>query len=133
MTRKIILIVLTLAAFYYCLRFGYIWTAYGHGGQILGIPFALIMLFTSIKYFTSKTKHRQDRIFSFATIYFLTLAAFSITIEIIRNTKEEYFSFLYHEPGGFVNKIFFVWVMLGIIVFLFSLRRINKRQQSSAK
>lgn len=119
MTRKILLIVLTTISFYYCLRFGYIWTAYGHGGQILGIPFAFVMLVPTIIYFANKTKVCKDKTFIFGIVYFLTLAGFSITIEVIRNKMKKYFEFLYYEPGGYVNTIFLGWLTFGVITLLF--------------
>jgi len=125
MTRKILLIISTLIAFYYCFRFGYIWTAYGHGGQLLGVPFALILLITTIIFFVAKTNTAKDKTFSFGIVYFLTLAAFSVTIEIIRATMKNYFEFLYYEPGGYVDKIFIGWIILGAIVLFFMLRQIK--------
>lgn len=132
MTKKILLIVLTIISFYYCLRFGYIWTAYGHGGQILGIPFAFIMLVTTIIYFATKTKVRKDKTFIFGIVYFLTLAGFSITIETIRTTMKKYFEFLYYEPGGYVNKIFLGWLTVGAIVFLLTYFRYKKLHNDKA-
>jgi hypothetical protein len=128
MTRKTTLTITTLIAFYYCLRFGYIWTAYGHGGQILGIPFALGMLIITILFFTSKTHTRKDKIFNLGIVYFLTLAAFSITIETIRATMKNYFEFLYFEPGGYVDKIFLSWLILGTVAFIFILRQLKRKQ-----
>jgi hypothetical protein len=126
MTKKILLIALTIVSFYYCLRFGYIWTAYGHGGQILGIPFAFVMLVTTIIYFANKTKVDKDKTFIFGIVYFLTLAGFSITIEAIRTTMKKYFEFLYYEPGGYVNKIFLGWLTIGVITLLFIFYRYKK-------
>jgi len=100
------------------LRLGYIWTGYGHGGQILGIPFATLMLIVTIRYFANKSANRKQKTFLFGISYFLTLAAFSVTVETIRATKEDYFGFLYHEPGGYVDKIFFGWLILGILIYL---------------
>jgi hypothetical protein len=128
MTRKAFLIVLTLIAFYYCFRFGYIWTAYGHGGQLLGVPFAFIVLITTIIFFIQKTTSGKYKTFSFGIIFFSTLASFSITIEIIRSTMKNYFEFLYYEPGGYVNKIFLGWLIVGVITLLLVLRQQKKRQ-----
>ena len=126
MTKKFLLIILTIISFYYCLRFGYIWTAYGHGGQILGIPFAVIMLISTIVYFVDNTKVTKDKTFAFCIVYFLTLAAFSITIEVIRATMKDYFEFLYYEPGGYVNKIFLGWLIIGVISLVFVFYRSEK-------
>lgn len=126
MTRKIILIILTLISFYYCFRFGYIWTAYGHGGQLLGVPFALIMLIATIIYFAKKSHSSKSKTFIFCVVYFLTLAAFSVTIEIIRATMNNYFAFLYYEPDGYVNKIFLGWLLLGALILITSFKYSNK-------
>ena len=128
MTKKVILIVSTLVAFYYCFRFGYIWTAYGHGGQLSGIPFAFIMLIAAAFFFIAKTKTVKDKAFIFSIIYFLTLAAFSVTIELIRATMKNYFDFLYLEPGGSVDKIFLGWLIAGAIVYFLFLRQIKDKQ-----
>jgi hypothetical protein len=130
MTKRLLLVTATIISIYYCFRFGYIYTAYGHGGQILGIPFALIMLITTIIFFFRKQPHGKEKTFAFGLIYFLTLAAFSITIEVIRATKENYFAFLYHEPGGYVDKIFISWLVLGTLLYLMTMRRYKKHFQS---
>lgn len=126
MTRKVTLIIFTLIAFFYCFRFGYIWSAYGHGGQLLGVPFVLIMLITTLLFFAAKTNVSKSRLFSFGIVYFLTLAAFSITIETIRATVRYYFQFLYYQPGGYVDKIFLGWLVLGAIVLVFMFRKTPK-------
>jgi len=125
MTKKVILIASTLVAFYYCFRFGYIWTAYGHGGQLLGIPFAFIMLIATAIFFIAKTKAVKEKAFIFGIVYFLTLAAFSVTIEFIWATMKNYFDFLYLEPGGCVDKIFLGWLLAGSIVFFLLFRQIK--------
>jgi len=130
MTKKLLLIIATIISFYYCLRFGYIWTAYGHGGQISGIPFALIMLITSVAYFLSKPSYKKEKAFTFGIVYFFTLVAFSVTIEVIRATKENYFGFLYYEPGGYVNKIFLGWLIIGIVIYLFAIKRLKKNYKT---
>ena len=127
MIKNTILILATLISFWYCLRLGYIWTGYGHGGQILGIPFALIMLFVTIAYFFRKQTYRKERAFIFGITFFLTFASFSATIELIRATKENYFGFLYHEPGGFVNQILLAWIVIGAIIYYTLIARFKKR------
>ncbi len=133
MLKKFLLLTVTVISFYYCFRFGYILTAYGHGGQLLGIPFALIMLATTIIFFASKTKLSKNKTFTFGIVYFFSLAAFSITIETIRTTMKDYFEFLYYEPGGYVNKIFLGCLLLGALVFLFITLLINKLYNDKTK
>lgn len=123
MEKKIILILLTGISFFYCFRFGYILTAYGHGGQLAGVPFALVMMtITIILLFTPAERHRYTT-YIIGLVYFLTLAAFSITIEAIRDAMPDYFGFLYYEPGGYVNKILLGWCLIGAIAFIFLFRR----------
>lgn len=119
---------LSLLLFLYCLRFGYIWTAYGHGGQILGIPFAIIMIGLTIGYVAAKNERKKEKMFYVTLFYFLTLASFSITIEIIRNTYTDYFVLLYIEPGGIVDKIFLAFALAGVIATITKFRQINKKE-----
>jgi hypothetical protein len=133
MIKKLILVLASLVSIYYCFRFGYIWTAYGHGGQILGVPFTLLMLIIVIKYLLKKQSVGKEKLFLFAVVYFLTLAAFSVTIEVIRATKENYFAFLYYEPGGYVNKIFLAWLIIGIIACTVGFRQITNRYKLENK
>ena len=127
MARKITLIISTIISFYYCFRFGYIWTAYGHGGQLLGVPFAFIMLIATMIFFVTETQAGKEKIFLFGIVYFLTLAGFSMTIEIIRATMKNYFKFLYYEPGGWVSKIFLGWLIFGSAIFFLFLLLIKKQ------
>ena len=135
MIRALILVVLNIISFYYCFRLGYIWTAYGHGGQILGVPFAIIMLISTVIFMTRKSRDSRHRCFIFCIIYFLTLASFSATIEIVRAKMENYFAFLYYEPGGYVNKIFLGWTLLGggILTWylLYSKKSVEKKSSST--
>lgn len=116
--RKIILTLITIIGVTYCLRFGYIWTAYGHGGQILGIPFAILIFGLTIAFFLSKKMKPKRIIFNLTIVIFMSLAGFSLTIEMIRKTMKNYFEFLYYEPEGWVNEIFLVWIIMGIIVYI---------------
>ncbi|WP_181309081.1 hypothetical protein [Rufibacter sp. XAAS-G3-1] len=118
-----------LLTVFYCLRFGYIWTAYGHGGQIIGIPFALIMIGLAISYSTSKKELRKEKLFYISIFYFLTLGSFSLTVEIIRNTVTDYFELLYLEPNVLVDKILLGFVLTGLVATVFKFRKINKREK----
>ena len=53
------------------------------------------------------------------------MAAFSITIEIIRVEVKNYFEFLYYEPNGYVDKIFLGWLLLGLLSLLVALKHSN--------
>jgi len=123
------LLVMTLLTIFYCLRFGYIWTAYGHGGQITGIPFALIMIGLAIAYSTSKKEERKEKLFYTTLFYFLAVASFSLTVEIIRSTTTDYFELLYVEPNGIVNKIFLGFILAGILATVLKFSQIKKRKK----
>lgn len=126
MFKNLILLIQTVLAFAYCFRFGYILTGYGHGGQLLGIPFAIVMLLILVYFLSQKPGIRKNRAFILGTAYFLALAGFSATIEIIRATNANYFEFLYVEPGGYAGRIFMGWVCVGVISFILIRRKISK-------
>ncbi len=115
--KKTLLILISIIGIWYCLRFGYIWTAYGHGGQVLGIPFAILLIGLTISYFLSKKKNTKRKLFNFSVLYFLSLTGFSLTIELIREKVENYFKFLYYEPEGWVNEILLCWIIIGITTY----------------
>jgi hypothetical protein len=126
--KGLTLSIFTIVSVLYCLHFGYIWTAYGHGGQLLGIPFALIMIGLTIRYVVSKNGRRKKKAFYGALFYFLSLAFFSITVEIIRSSNPNYFELLYAEPEGIVNKIFIAFAAAGIIATVLKFRQINNQE-----
>jgi hypothetical protein len=127
MTKRTFLIILTIFSFLYCFRLGYIWTPYGHGLKFfIGMHFPLVMTIALISFGVSNANSTKKKIFLFAVTYFLTVAAFSLTIEYLIRTKQNYFNFLYYELGGSVDKIFFGWLAIGLI-FLFILLRQSKK------
>jgi hypothetical protein len=132
MLKKAILIILTLLSVLYCFRLGYIWTPYGHGGKFfIGLHFPLVMTITAFAYSKlSQFTSMKEKLFLFGIIYFLTVASFSLTIEYLINTKKDYFHFLYYESGGYVDKIFFVWLGIGF-VFLCTVFYLNKKNAPS--
>ncbi|MDC8003522.1 hypothetical protein POV27_05635 [Aureisphaera galaxeae] len=126
--RKVLLIAITVIAIAYCFRFGYILTAYSHGGQLIGIPFAAVIFFLSLVYFVDTREMVRRRLFNLAFIIFMVLAGFSLTIEFIRKAKENYFEFLYHD-GGWVNKFLLGWIAIGIVIFFVNERMYKKSIQ----
>jgi len=115
MWKNLLFIALTIISFSYCFRFGYIWTAYGHGGQLTGIPFAFVMLGLTIWHGRTKYMIRKNILFVGTTSYFLSLLGFSLTIELIRANMEGYFEFLYLEPTSWVDIILLSWLGLGLL------------------
>jgi hypothetical protein len=124
--KYIVLILQTIISLIYCFRLGFIWSAYLHGGQIQGIPFALIMILFLMFYFFTKNKLRKEKWFYGGLIYFLSIGFFSMTIELIRYLKSDYFSFLYSDPRNWANKILLGWIIIGLISFIFTYKKLNK-------
>ncbi len=129
MDKKIVLTVATIIACLYCFRFGYILTGYGHGGQLLGIPFAVIMIALTAIYFTTVEPKAKEKVFSLAAIFFITFSFFSVIVEAIVNSYPKYFDFLYLESKGHINQIFLACVVVGLIATIISFVKINKRHR----
>lgn len=125
--KYIVLIVQTIISLLYCFRLGYIWSAYLHGGQILGIPFAFLMILFLMFYSFTKNKSRKEKWFYGGLIYFLSIGFFSVTIELIRYLHSDYFCFLYSYPSNWANKILLGWMIIGLISFIFTYCKLNKR------
>ena len=70
----------------------------------------------------------KDKIFIFCITYFLIVAAFITSIEIIIATNKNYFNFLYYESGGYADKIFLGWCIIGIFSLCIYLMTIKKRR-----
>jgi hypothetical protein len=124
MTKRTILIILTLFSFLYCFRLGYIWTPYGHGLKFfIGLHFPLVMTIASISFGVSNANSTKKKIFLFAVTYFLAVASFSLIIEYLIKTKENYAYFLYYE--SWADKIFLSCLAIGLIflLILFSTKR----------
>jgi hypothetical protein len=83
----------------------------------MGIPFAILILGLTITFFLSKKVNTKRIIFNLTFITFISLAGFSLTIEILRKTMKNYFEFLYYEPEGCVNEILLSWLIIGIIIY----------------
>ncbi len=109
----------TVLLFLYCFRIGYIWTPYGHGMKFfLGPLLACLMLFLMILYHSFNSLRIKEKIEILAIAYFSTVAAFTFTIESFIAFKKDYFHFLYYKSGGYADKIFFTWMLIGIVLIL---------------
>ncbi|RDC64203.1 hypothetical protein [Adhaeribacter pallidiroseus] len=124
--KVVILIFLTLIAFLYSFKFGYILTANGHGGQLEGVPFAILIMLLTIMFFFAKKQTLKQKLLYTTLILFLALAGFSITVEVIRRTKEDFFQYLYLESGGMVNKLLMFYLILGVILLAWKIKQFNK-------
>jgi hypothetical protein len=131
MDKKIILVIATIISCFYCFRFGYILTGYGHGGQLLGIPFTIIILILTIFYFNTTQSQLNKKIFSLVSIYFTTLSFFSVIVEAILKSSPNSFEILHVESKGNVGKIFIGCLTLGLISTIMAFKKINREQLKS--
>ncbi len=128
MDKKIILVIATIISCFYCFRFGYILTGYGHGGQLLGIPFTIIMITLTILYFSTTQGKLNKKIFSLASIYFITLSFFSVIVEAIIRGSPNSFEILYLESKGNIGKIFGGCLVVGLIATIIVFKKISRGQ-----
>jgi hypothetical protein len=89
--RREILIVFMIISIIYCFQFGYILTSYAHGGQLIGIPFTGLIVILTMAFLISNGQNTKRKLFHITFFTFSSLAGFSLTIELIRNLKEDYF------------------------------------------
>ena len=92
----------------------------------IGLHFPFVIAITTILFGLTKSSLTKEKLYIFGTTYFLTVAAFSLTIEYLIKTKKDYFNFLYYEAGGYADKIFLGWLAVGLI-FLFIRLRQNRK------
>ena len=131
MDKKIILVIATIISCFYCFRFGYILTGYGHGGQLIGIPFTIIMITLTIVYFSTTQSQLNKKIFSLASIYFITLCFFSVIVEAILRSSPNSFEVLYLESKGNVGKMFIGCLTLGLISTIIAFKKISRGKPKS--
>ncbi|WP_139217762.1 hypothetical protein [Pontibacter chinhatensis] len=86
------------------------------------------MIGLTIWYVSANNEIKKEKVFYGALFYFLSLAFFSITIEIIRSTNPNHFELLYVEPEDIVNKIFMGLAAAGILATVLKFRQINKQE-----
>jgi hypothetical protein len=126
MEKKVIFILATILSILYCFRFGYILTGNGHGGQLAGIPFAIIMVVFSVLYLFISDENLRSKIFIISIIYFISLAFFAITIEAIIKNSNNVFEILYKDNTGVIGKIFIGFIVLGTFTSFLAIKRLNK-------
>jgi hypothetical protein len=126
MEKKVILIITTILSILYCFRFGYILTGYGHGGQLVGIPFAILMIVFSILCLFVTDKNLENKIFIITIFYFSTIAFFSLTIEAIIRNSNNAFEILYKYNTGVIGKIFIGFIVLGTFTSFLAIKKFNK-------
>lgn len=123
--KRTILALISIIAVFYCFDFGFLLTAYAHGGQILGIPFAIWILISTIRYyFDGSIRH-----FAMALTSFLSFFLLALVILIIKEVRGDWFEFLY--VYGNVEDILLFW-LLATVVFTWGMNRHFKRKQTSS-
>jgi hypothetical protein len=122
--RDIFLLITSIATFFYTLRFGYLLTGYGHGGQILGIPFTLLLIVLAIiGGFITNVK--MKKIVNILTIFlFLSIAIYSGITETIIRTNQNWFRILYLDNVGISDKIFKYTFIINFLLALFFIIKI---------
>lgn len=78
-----------------------------------------------ISYGIAKDQKRKVQVFYVSLFYFLTLALFSITIEIIRIATPNYFELLYIEPNGIIDKVFLAFIATGLIITILKIMNLK--------
>src|SRR6185436_14683274 len=94
---------------FYSFRFGYLLTGYGHGGQLLGLPFGFFVIIISIiASFLDNTK--TSRILNIIAInLLLAIFIYSVIAEFITGYYDNYFEILYADNTGLSMKLF-IWI-----------------------
>jgi energy-coupling factor transporter transmembrane protein EcfT len=113
------LILLCLFALPYSLSLGYTITHYAHGGQLAGIPFAIVLwLYSCFIFFSKKEKRRNIfRILNYT--YILTMLVYITVMNILfcLLSKDEVFHLYYTAQGdsGTADYIFLSIAITGMI------------------
>ena len=110
--KPLILLICLIVSLFFSFRFGYILTGYGHGGQLVGVLFFIILLILSLAYFASKKTKRKNNLFNCTLILFLSLSGVNLTLEYIRKTSIDYFQILY--SNNWANKTLIIWLVVGM-------------------
>lgn len=120
--EKLFLIVLSVFGLLYSFEFGLILTAYPHGGQLVGVIFAIVLIvYSCIIIFSKSQKVRQIfRIINYTYISSMTL--YVLTIKIIKYLKGETaweYLHLFNPPElSRSEKIFNAYAICGILICL---------------
>lgn len=114
------LVCISIVGGMYALDFGLILTAYPHGGQLLGVPFAVVLIvYCSLIVFSrSPTTRAVFRIINYC--YFSTMLSYLCTVKLIQHLKgETAWEYLhgFNPPELTRNeKIFFAHAIGGVLI-----------------
>ena len=126
--ERILLILLSLVGFYFSYDFGYLLTGDFGLGQVVGIPFAVILAILSI--LTILTENKKKKIFRVLTIgYTLSILLFVLIVELIKRNGGTADSYLYYPEGRAYTIL--LWTLgAGIISMLIVVLRNYKRDRA---
>lgn len=127
----ITLIITTLFGIYFSLDFGYLLTNYGHGGQLLGIPFAAILfIYSALIIFLKDRLRLIFRIIHWT--YLASMILYVLTVLTIKKIKQdEAFAYLHHfsPPHTSLNERLFIGFSIsGIVICVFILFTLKRKR-----
>ncbi len=134
----IFLVLISFIGVIFCFQFGYIITNYPHGGQLIGVPFAVALVVYSLVIILSKSprKRRTFRIINYT--YMATMSVYLLVVSLIKQYKgEDSYGYLHHfnPPDLSLNERLFNGIALSGIVlcilFLVAGRVMIKRKIST--
>lgn len=112
--EKILLILLSLVGFYFSYDFGHLLTGDFGVGQVVGIPFAVILTILSV--LTILTKNKNKKTFRVLTIgYTMSILLFVLIVELIKRNGQTGDSYLYY-PGRKAYEILLWTLGAGILI-----------------
>lgn len=134
--EKIFLICLAIFGVIYSFEFGLQLSSYGHGGQLLGVPFAIMLIiYCSVIIFSKSAKRRRVfRIINYTYVTSMTL--YSLTIFIIKSNKKETawdYLYLFNVPDLTRSEKIFNGYAIGGLSVCIILLIINWRRQLKLK
>ena len=128
-SRTLLLSIVTIISIVGCFPFGFLLTGYGHGGQIMGIPFTMISIIIMVVFSTLQTETKKEKVFIFGMTYFLTLLAFSLTVILFKfNLKDISYIFLYEYNAVFPILIFYL--VVGLFIAIRKIRKLKNQPQA---
>lgn len=120
--ENIFLVMFSVFGIFYSLEFGLLLTAYPHGGQLVGVIFAVVLIFYSCVIIFSKSKEIRQifRIINYT--YILSMILYVLTIKVIEYVKGkaswQYLN-VFNPPQLSRNeKIFNAYAISGLIICL---------------
>jgi hypothetical protein len=123
--EKILLVIISVFGFYFCLHFGYILTNDNHIGVLFGIPFALVL--TTLCLFTMFTKNNLKVNFRIWTYGYITTLIIYVSIILLIKTRthqnaNQYLYYPEHNSFTILKQTFIVCASLIFLITYFRKR-----------